>query len=242
MSGPLNGIGPQANGASRSGAGSAQGSDSPAPPAATTTPPGDPDKQKPALDLLPAVSLPKGGGAIRGMGEKFSVTAATGTAAMSVPLPFSAGRSGFTPALGLSYDSGGANGPFGFGWSAGAAAITRKTDKGLPQYEDSAESDVYILAGAEDPVPILDTSGARKTTTRTVYGRPYQISYYRPRVEAGFSRIERWTDTGTGLIHWRTFTRDNTCALYGYDPGTVVADPNDPAKIFSCCVLQVGLD
>src|SRR5271156_5029748 len=109
ISGPLDGVGPQANGANRSDAGSAQGSDNPTPPVAATTPPADPDKQKPALDLLPSVSSPKGGGAIRGMGEKFSVNAATGAATASVPLPFSAGRAGFTPALGLSYDSGGGN-------------------------------------------------------------------------------------------------------------------------------------
>src|SRR5438094_9467481 len=50
-----------------------------------------------AADFLPSVSAPKGGGAIRGLDEKFSVNAATGTAAMEVPLPLSPGRSGFTP-------------------------------------------------------------------------------------------------------------------------------------------------
>ena len=229
-----------ASGSDESGTGS--GSDNAAPPAAGRTSASDPEKQKAAIDLLPSVSLPKGGGAIRGMGEKFSVTAATGAAGASVPLPFSPGRSGFTPALGLSYDSGGGNGPFGFGWSVGAAAITRKTDKGLPLYEDSAESDVYIFAGAEDLVPVLDASGTRKTVTRTVYERPYEIAYYRPRVEAGFSRIERWTDTDTGIIHWRTFSRDNQCALYGYDPDSVVADPHDPARIFSWKICRSSDD
>src|SRR4051812_10923263 len=65
----------------------------------------------------PAVSLPKGGGAIRGMGEKFGTNPVTGTGSLSIPLPLSPGRSGFTPALGLSYDSGAGNGPYGFGWS-----------------------------------------------------------------------------------------------------------------------------
>src|SRR5690349_17159533 len=72
------------------------------------------DKLARAADFLPSVSVPTGGGAIRGLDEKFSVNAATGTAAMVVPLPLSPGRSGFTPALRLAYDSGSGNGPFGF--------------------------------------------------------------------------------------------------------------------------------
>src|SRR6516162_2170949 len=60
-------------------------------------------------DPLPHVTLPKGGGAIRGMGEKFSVSAVTGTSSVVLPLPLSPGRSGFTPQLQLSYDSGSGN-------------------------------------------------------------------------------------------------------------------------------------
>ena len=49
----------------------------------------------------PAVSLPKGGGAIRDIGEKFSVSAATGTASLTVPVATSPGRAGFGPSLSL---------------------------------------------------------------------------------------------------------------------------------------------
>src|SRR5580704_7975783 len=56
----------------------------------------EPEQQesKPA-DPLPHVVLPQGGGAIRGIGEKFSVNAANGTAGLSIPLALSPGRSGF---------------------------------------------------------------------------------------------------------------------------------------------------
>ena len=64
----------------------------------------------------PTLSLPKGGGAIRGMGEKFAANPVTGTGSMSVPIATSPGRSGFGPQLSLSYDSGAGNGPFGLGW------------------------------------------------------------------------------------------------------------------------------
>ena len=49
----------------------------------------------------PSISLPKGGGAIRGMGEKFAANPVTGTGFMSVPIATSPGRSGFVPQLSL---------------------------------------------------------------------------------------------------------------------------------------------
>jgi hypothetical protein len=81
---------------------------------------------------------------------------------MSVPLAVSPGRSGFGPQLSLSYDSGAGNGPFGFGWSLALPAITRKTDKGLPRYDDAAESDVFLLSGVEDLVPVLVQNAAEE--------------------------------------------------------------------------------
>src|SRR5437899_3268961 len=65
----------------------------------------------------PSISLPKGGGAIRGMGEKFAANPVTGTGSLTVPIYASPGRSGFGPQLSLSYDSGSGNSPFGFGVS-----------------------------------------------------------------------------------------------------------------------------
>lgn len=66
----------------------------------------------------PTISLPRGGGAIRGMGEKFSTNPVTGTGSLSVPVYTSPGRSGFGLQLALSYDSGAGNGLFG--WSRGS--------------------------------------------------------------------------------------------------------------------------
>ena len=218
--------------------------DPPTQPAASpdTPTPARTDNPARAADLLPTVSAPKGGGAISDLGEKFSVSPATGTASMTVPLPMSPGRSGFTPGLQLAYDSGSGNGPLGFGWSLGLPAITRKTDKGLPVYRDGDESDVFILAGAEDLVPSLDPAGDRTTLTRTVHGTPFQIALYRPRIEGLFSRIERWTAADTGLSHWRTITRGNVTTLYGADPASTIANPAAPTQIFSWRICRTWDD
>src|SRR5262245_40091233 len=111
------------------------------------------EQTQPMAVSEPSLSLPKGGGAIRGIGEKFAANPVTGTGSMTVPLALSPGRSGFRPQLALTYDSGAGNGPFGLGWSLSLPVITRKTDKGLPQYIDIDDSDVFILSGAEDLVP-----------------------------------------------------------------------------------------
>lgn len=189
----------------------------------------------------PVLSLPKGGGAIQGIGEKFSANPVTGTGAMTVPLAVSPGRGGFGPQLSLSYDSGSGNGPFGFGWSLGLPAITRKTDKGLPQYQDLNESDTFILSGAEDLVPLLTLLGtewSRASSDRTVAGIAYRVFPYRPRIEGLFARVERWLNLATGESHWRSISRDNTSTFYGQTPESRIADPSDPNDVYSWKICE----
>src|SRR5580698_9718720 len=86
---------------------------------------GDEAAEKPFAIAAPQIALPKGGGAIRGIGEKFTANPVTGTGSLSVPIALSPGRSSFGPQLSLSYDSGAGNGPFGLGWSLALPSITR---------------------------------------------------------------------------------------------------------------------
>ena len=65
----------------------------------------------------PVLSLPKGGGAVRGMGEKFAADPVTGTGSLSIPVLTTPGRAGFGPQLTLGYDSGAGNDPFAVGQS-----------------------------------------------------------------------------------------------------------------------------
>src|SRR6266536_2915994 len=75
-------------------------------PAVNAAQPGPPGLAAPQL------SLPRGGGAIRGIGETFTTNPVNGTAGLTVPIATSPGRSGFGPQLTLAYDSGSGNGPF----------------------------------------------------------------------------------------------------------------------------------
>ncbi len=191
--------------------------------------------------VLPSVSTPKGGGAIRGVGEKFAANPVTGSGSMTVPLPLSPGRAGFGPQLALSYDSGNGNGPFGFGWSLSLPRISRKTDKGLPQYRDAEESDIFLLSGAEDLVPMLLPDGTRHSDTNSHPG--CTIHRYRPRVEGLFARIERWTEDVTGDVHWRSITRDNVTTIYGHSNKARIFDPDEtssphPRRIYEWLISE----
>lgn len=182
----------------------------------------------------PALELPKGGGAIRGMGEKFAANPVTGTGSMTVPIATSPGRGGFGPELALSYDSGAGNGPFGLGWSLPIPSITRKTDKGLPQYRDAVESDVFLLSGAEDLVPVVEEE---LHAVHAAYP-DYEIRFYRPRVEGLFARIERWRARATGTVHWRSISKDNITSFYGRTAASRVADPAAPQRVFSWLLCE----
>ena len=183
----------------------------------------------------PSISLPKGGGAIKGMGEKFAANPVTGTGSMSIPISTSPGRSGFGPQLSLSYDSGAGNGIFGLGWNLSLPSITRKTDKGLPRYWDAEESDVFILSGAEDLVPVLNSADKIADIERD----GYRIRKYRPRIEGLFARIERWTNGSDPKdVFWRTISKDNITTWYGKTEESRIVDPSDKTHIFSWSICE----
>lgn len=181
----------------------------------------------PPNDLVPTPSLPKGGGALSGLGEKFAANAFTGTGSFSVPITTSPGRGGGLQ-LTLNYDSGAGNGAFGIGWQLSLPSIARKTDRGLPRYLDEQESDTFILAGVEDLVPTLEA------------GEPvifehdgHRVCRYRPRIEAEFARIERWLHLATREMHWRVTDSSNTTSFFGLTAASRAASPTLTIRIAS---------
>ena len=193
---------------------------------------------KPTPFTPPQIGLPKGGGAIRGIDEKFAANPVTGTGSLSVALALSPGRSGFGPKLSVEYDSGSGNGVFGVGWKLSLPSITRRTDKGLPQYRDSVESDIFILSGAEDLVPVLVGDGERQPRCDEFERDGYRVKRYRPRVEGLFARIERWTRIETGEAHWRSLSKDNVLSVYGLDSASRIADPENSDHVFSWLICR----
>ncbi len=166
------------------------------------------------------ISLPKGGGALHGIGEKFSPDLHTGTGNFTVPIALPPGRNGFQPQLNLAYSTGSGNGPYGLGWSLSIPGVSRKTSSGIPRYDDSR--DTFVLSGAEDLVPMP--------------GRAPPVTRYRPRTEGLFARIERHHDAQNDF--WEVRSKDGLVSLYG-TPGqagkdpAAVANPSDTTRVFA---------
>jgi len=174
---------------------------------------------------VPAITLPKGGGALKGIDEKFEVNTSNGTATFTIPLPITTGRQEFQPSLVLSYNSGGGNSPFGLGWSVDLPIIQRRTDKQLPQY-NACEEDTFMLSGGEDLVPYLEENDCCEwQEVHTIVG-DFTIKRYRPRIENDFPRIEKISHPEYG-IYWRVMTRENITTFYGSTPESRIADPTD---------------
>lgn len=154
------------------------------------------------------LSLPKGGGSIKGLGEKFQPDLHTGTGNFSIPITVPPGRNDFQPELSLNYSTGSGNGPFGLGWSLSVPNVSRKISKGIPRYHDQfdvqgnpiwhEDEDVFILSGAEDLVHVGN-------------------GYHRPRTEGLFARIQK-VKAPDGKPCWVVTAKDGVRGIYGKTP------------------------
>jgi RHS repeat-associated protein len=146
------------------------------------------------------LAAPSGAGAVRSLGETFTPDLQTGTGCYRIPLPLLPGPAGISPALALVYASTGGNGRAGLGWDLDLASIGRRTDKGLPTFDDAR--DRFTLQGDE----LVPQGG----------------SCYRFRVERRFARIRRLT--GSGRDAWVVTERDGTRTFYGDVPEARLSD------------------
>jgi hypothetical protein len=124
------------------------------------------------------------------------VTANTGAARLSVPIPVPLGTGGFAPELVLEYSSHAGDGPFGVGWQLRIPEIRRTARFGVPAWNDAV--DRFELADE-----LLVSAGG---------GR------YHPQTET-FQRVMRIGDT------WEVTETDGTIARYGTGTGTCVTGP-----------------
>jgi RHS repeat-associated protein len=131
-----------------------------------------------------AVSLPKGGGALSGLGETFTPDLHTGTGSFSVPIGVPPGRGGVQPQLQLTYSSGGGNGPFGLGWAVTVPSVARKTSRGVPRYNERRSQDLLDASGER-----RDTFVASADDLVRVGGSYPGRMVYRPQTERAFARI-----------------------------------------------------
>ncbi|MEV0384751.1 toxin TcdB middle/N-terminal domain-containing protein [Nonomuraea sp. NPDC050643] len=154
-----------------------------------------------------AVALPTGGGAVRGLGESFEADLNSGTGNYRVPLDLPPGVRNLQPPLSLVYSTGVGNGPLGLGWVLAQGAVSRRTFRGVPAYDD--ERDTFLYNGTTE-------------LARTAGGG------FRALTEHAFERFERSGD------QWQVTDKSGVRHSFGAtDASRVIFDDAGTARVFA---------
>lgn len=79
-----------------------------------------------------------------------------GTANIMYPINIPAGRGGMQPQLALQYSNDGGSSWVGYGWNLSMPAITLDTRWGVPTFDSSVESEIYLLNGEQLSYPMVE--------------------------------------------------------------------------------------
>jgi len=135
------------------------------------------------------IALPKGGGAQKGLGEKFSPDLHTGTGNFTLPIALPPGHSGFQPQFNLVHSTGNWNGYFGLGWTLSIPGVIRKTTKGIPRYRSYAKDikdwDMFVRSVAED------LASVESPVTHLLKVTRFRPGPYRRKIQDGLAETRR---------------------------------------------------
>jgi RHS repeat-associated protein len=149
-----------------------------------------------------------------------------GSANISYPIEIPIGRRNLQPDLKLVYNSNGGNGCLGEGWTLPVSTITVDTRWGMPTYDQTMETETYLLDGqmlaykenGETPNRHLDITRASVTHNNA--------TFFQPRKELNFLSIKR-IGNSAGNYNWLVTDQKGTQYYYGQanDPNGKLADP-----------------
>ncbi|MFD2914936.1 SpvB/TcaC N-terminal domain-containing protein [Psychroserpens luteus] len=167
-----------------------------------------------------------------------------GDANVSFPIKIPSGRNGMQPQLGLQYNSENNNGWLGIGWNLNTPSITIDTRWGVPLFNTSKESELYMLNGEQLMYSkITNTEGDRvdwmpnrhydassqSGIYSTVERDRISDAIFTPRKQGSFSKIERLGNSPSNY-YWKVTTSDGTIFWYGgktsVENNSVIKDGN----------------
>ena len=139
-----------------------------------------------------------------------------GTANVSYPIVIPAGRGGMQPNLALNYSSGGGSGWLGVGWDIPVPSITLDSRWGVPRYNASKETEIYLLDGEQ-----LIT----KEADGTPRPMPHRTNQQTNRLPDGTQFYTRTGDAHDSIVRhgnspqnywWEVVDRNGTTHYYGH--------------------------
>ena len=152
----------------------------------------------------------------------------TGNLSTSFQIVVPPGRGGLTPQVALNYSSEGRSSWVGYGWSLQTPAITLDTRWGSPIYDDTYETEIYMLNGEQLMYPgeympnrhmtNEETGGYEtefKTRAEMKDGNPF-VRFYERRL-GSFDKIER---IGGNPANYRWVVTKPNGTKYYYGGGT----------------------
>jgi len=162
-------------------------------------------------------TLPKGGGALTGLGDVSAQSDAFGTAGFTVALPVSKKR--LAPDIRLHYSSAQGNGHFGLGMALSIPCIQRMTRRGIPRYDDKDEFSFDGERLLPDPAGDSNREGE-------------QVLCYRMERDEACSNVERHTRPGSEPVdYWVVHARDGSRHIFGRTHQARLQDPAAPTHI-----------
>ena len=141
-----------------------------------------------------------------------------GSANLTYPFEMPPARNGMQPQVVLSYNSDGGSGWAGEGWDISIPTITVDTRWGVPRYNDTIETETYLLNGQMLAMMDADTMTVahRKSSVDRQLNRQFFL-----RQGGDFSKIIRVGDSPSNY-HWEITDRNGVVYTYGGNANAVL--------------------
>lgn len=147
-----------------------------------------------------------------------------GSANLQYPFEMPPARNGMQPSLGLQYSSEGGSGWLGEGWNVSGPSITLDTRWGVPRYDQSKETETYLLSGSM--LSTMDDNGQMGVAHRgEKMDRKADRQFY-TRQGGDFSRIIRKGDSPANY-YWEVTDKQGVKYIYGGDGAVVKGNVTD---------------